>query len=454
MKRRVIINRAARLFFQRRLKSSSATAADVCVIGGGIIGVWAACKAAEKGASVILTEQFARCHELGSSHGDGRIWRKAYEEDVYVDMMEQSLVAWNELSKDLLRTTGMLCLEDAEKARASDSMICGLSHLFERRKLAYQIFENGAGVRSQFPKSYGQLPDDIAAIYLEEAGVLFATPALKQTWTLAENLGVQVFEHTPINSITSLTSNGGYRVHASQDFTIDCASIILACGAWLSQIAMRCFDIDIPTRVTAELVSYHKASPALSVDNKMPVFSARLDNGLGPHGYYGIPKIAHGGFKLSAHHAGELLHRTNSSLLQIRHPDQKINDITEIRNQTLSKDAANDILASNQRFLRRIFPNLVQPEPLSTQRCLYTATPDHDYLIGHLLPPVTVSSSVITAGGGSGHAFKNAPAIGDAAACLALGLNPPFDVSQFSPLRNTLITARNKLEVPTALKCK
>ena len=44
-----------------------------------------------------MVDQFERAHTRGSSHGDGRIWRMAYEEDLYVDMMELSLKFWNEL---------------------------------------------------------------------------------------------------------------------------------------------------------------------------------------------------------------------------------------------------------------------------------------------------------------------------------------------------------------------
>ena len=43
--------------------------------------------------------------------------------------------------------------------------------------------------------------------------------------------------------------------------------------------------------------------------------------------------------------------------------------------------------------------------------------------------------SVIVLGGGSGHAFKMGPAIGDAAVSLAFGEKPPFDVERFDVAR-------------------
>ena len=43
--------------------------------------------------------------------------------------------------------------------------------------------------------------------------------------------------------------------------------------------------------------------------------------------------------------------------------------------------------------------------------------------------------NVVIAGGGSGHAFKMGPAIGDAAASLALGTPPPFELARFDVQR-------------------
>jgi glycine/D-amino acid oxidase-like deaminating enzyme len=60
-----------------RALSAAVTSCDVCVIGGGGLGVWAAIAAAEAGAKVVLLEQFAPAHDRGSSHGDGRIYRFA-----------------------------------------------------------------------------------------------------------------------------------------------------------------------------------------------------------------------------------------------------------------------------------------------------------------------------------------------------------------------------------------
>ena len=106
----------------RAFSSNAAdTTHDLVVIGGGVMGVWAAIMARKRGASVVLADQFAPAHEHGSSHGDDRIYRFAYTEDLYVDMMLRSLPLWQELQSfaghDLLATTGGLQFAPIGKGR-------------------------------------------------------------------------------------------------------------------------------------------------------------------------------------------------------------------------------------------------------------------------------------------------------------------------------------------------
>lgn len=68
----------------------------------------------------------------------------------------------------------------------------------------------------------------------------------------------------------------------------------------------------------------------------------------------------------------------------------------------------------------------LEPEPFLSQNCLYTSTPDHDYILDR----VPGFDAVVLAGGGSGHAFKMGPAIGELCACLALGREPSLQVGR------------------------
>ena len=134
---------------------------DVIVAGGGVMGAWAAVMAAKRGASVLLMDQFERAHTRGSSHGDGRIYRLAYTEDDYVDMMLHSLPLWRELQdannaaaaakgqptpKPLMATTGGLNVGSAD-----DPELAALQNLYERRGIAHQRLSPGE-TTARFPQ--------------------------------------------------------------------------------------------------------------------------------------------------------------------------------------------------------------------------------------------------------------------------------------------------------------
>ena len=101
-----------RAYSSSTMRTDQASTHDLVVVGGGVMGVWAAIVARKLGASVALADQFSPAHEHGSSHGHGRIYRFAYIEDLYVDMMERSLPLWKELQsfagQPLLAQTGGL----------------------------------------------------------------------------------------------------------------------------------------------------------------------------------------------------------------------------------------------------------------------------------------------------------------------------------------------------------
>ena len=84
--------------------------AAVCVIGGGIIGSWAALHLAEAGVSTTLIEQFPLPHTRGSSHGLSRAFR--FLGELELGRLEYSLDRWQALEKasgeTLFVKTGLL----------------------------------------------------------------------------------------------------------------------------------------------------------------------------------------------------------------------------------------------------------------------------------------------------------------------------------------------------------
>ena len=160
---------------------SSAERHDVVVVGGGVMGAWTACMAAKRGASVCLVDQHSPGHTLGSSHGDGRIFRLAYSEDDYVDMMLHSLPLWHELDafadESLIATTGGLNI--AQRGRTARAAAAGeqneldsLRQLYVRRGIAHELLSSDA-VNERFPQFH--LAPHLEALYQPDFGVLFAS---------------------------------------------------------------------------------------------------------------------------------------------------------------------------------------------------------------------------------------------------------------------------------------
>lgn len=73
----------------------------------------------------------------------------------------------------------------------------------------------------------------------------------------------------------------------------------------------------------------------------------------------------------------------------------------------------------------------------------YEVSPDHNAIVGESRDP----GGLLYATGFSGHGFQQAPVVGEHLACLALGLQPPFDLAPFSLDRFASGIARPELNV-------
>jgi sarcosine oxidase len=73
----------------------------------------------------------------------------------------------------------------------------------------------------------------------------------------------------------------------------------------------------------------------------------------------------------------------------------------------------------------------VARETLRSSVCLYTVTPD----FGFVLDAAPGAPRVLVVSACSGHGFKHAPAVGECAAALALGADPPIDCAPFALAR-------------------
>lgn len=266
---------------------------DLAVVGGGVMGVWAAIRAAERGASVVLADQFDPGHDRGSSHGDGRIYRLAYEEAHYVSMMRHSLPMWRRLQEHaghpLMAETGGVNID-----RVGSDKIARMRAGYLDRGIEHQLM-SAPELNDRFPQ-YG-LGDEFEALFQPEFGVLFATKCVVAGWDYAVSLGVATEQGFRLESVTRDTDQGQRRqggrgsgsdtvlLRGSDGRAVRAKATVIAPGGWLTGLSERLFGVRIPTRVSAETVCYFAPKVAAA---EVGVEAPLLERGITSHFSYGF----------------------------------------------------------------------------------------------------------------------------------------------------------------------
>ena len=315
------------------------------VVGAGVMGCATAWALRERGAEVTVHEQFDLDHERGSSHGRTRIFRVAYPEPYWVRFAQEAYAGWRELDPSLLGLYGLIELvaDDAlTSARALDE--CGVP---------YRLLD-----RDEVRARGASLPEGWAALYVPDAGVVFADRARH---AFLQAAGVEVETNRRIGSTDEL----------------DADVVVVTAGSWIRDLVP-----DVPVTVTRETVAYFRR------EGPPPPSIVDLNAETGGHGMYSLHDPVYG-LKAGAHHAGAEAD-----------PDS----------ETPPDPAIVERISS---WVRERFPD-VDPEPVAAQSCLYTTTADEHFVLER-------RGRVVVGSACSGHGFKFAPAVGRRLAALALG---------------------------------
>jgi glycine/D-amino acid oxidase-like deaminating enzyme len=169
---------------------------------------------------------------------------------------------------------------------------------------------------------------------------------------------------------------------------------VFACGAWLGRMFPEALaDVIRPTRQDVLFVGTPPGDGRFSVP-EFPCWADRTSD----EKFYGIPDLQHRGFKIAS---------------DLRGPDfdpDSEDRIIEARSWTQAKE-----------FLRRRFPALDRAPLVESRVCQYENTPD----LGLLIDRHPAASNVWLVGGGSGHGYKQGPAVGEYVAGLVNGSAKP-----------------------------
>mmetsp|Transcript_27628 Transcript_27628/g.44514 ORF Transcript_27628/g.44514 Transcript_27628/m.44514 type:complete len:413 (-) Transcript_27628:161-1399(-) len=390
---------------------------------------------------IAVVERFEEpCHENGSSHGDGRIFRFAYPQAEYVELAQKAKPGWMELQdfygEDLLLGKGGLDI-GYEYGTRIQSVISTLKDL----NVPFEVL-GPSQMEARFPQF--SLRKNEIAVYQEDAAAARATPTINAVWQYLKMLNkkkgddiVKIFQGQNLVEVSgignvkggdlSLELNGrdDATTTTTTTTTIKAKSIVLAMGSWIMPFLSK-LGLEVPLIGTEERVCYFKPK-SQAIDHtyrSMPVFIPHFDHNIvtelmeagikhetaNDWGFYGLPEIEVPGVKLSAHHTG----------VSFTDPELRPSRV----DPELSDRRKDEIVAACAHLISHLFPHL-NLGPHKTQTCLYTSSEDHDFVIDtHPL-----DSRVVLAAGFSGHGFKFGPSLGDLIANLAIeststALNP------------------------------
>jgi sarcosine oxidase len=363
---------------------------DIVVVGLGAMGSAAVYHLARRGARVLGLERFEPGHDRGSSHGGTRIIRLGYFEHAsYVPLLRRSYALWRELEaaagEPLLHITGI-----AEIGRPDGALISGTLASSRLHALPHEVLDARELMR-RYPAFH--LPPDFIGVVQPDGGFVLAEPAVQAHQRLARQAGAELRFAETVQHIEA--SAGGVRI-TTDHAVVDADSAIIAAGAWTKKLVP---DLAM-LRATRQVMAWFTPQDAACfAPGRFPVFM--LESRLGIH--YGFPLDATG-LKISKHfHQDETVDPDNYSRT-VTPEDQSL-----IRSGLAYLPAANGPLRS-------------------AQTCLYTMTPDGDFIVDRLRS----ASNILVASPCSGHGFKFAPVIGEMLADLATTGTTAHDISRFS----------------------
>jgi len=370
---------------------------DVLVLGGGTMGTAAGWAVAQRSQSVRVLEQFNHVHTFGSHGGITRIFRHAYAEGAdYVPWALRADEAWQGLQErtgeSLMHRVGCLDISAPGATHAQLARAAADAH-----GLDYEWID-GAEVRRRFPA--WNIPDDWEACFSPRAGYLEVEPALRSMATEMQRAG-GILE-TDCRATDWTVDGDGVRVESTKGtFTAD--RLVITGGAWNVHLLA---SIGLPLEVRRKPVLWFESTRPETITPD--VFPSWIAEDGGTH-VYGLPQVGVPGAKAGVHSGGEP------------------SDPNSLDREVHDSDVQTEIGPFMTTRMHGMTGRLTQ-----SSVCMYTMTPDEDFIIDRH----PEHRNVVFAAGFSGHGFKFAPVVGQHLAELALDAGmearPLFALDRFA----------------------
>ncbi len=362
-------------------QAAAAKTWDVAVIGAGAFGAWSAYWLRKAGLHVILLDAYGAANSRASSGGESRIIRAAYgERDFYSRWALRSLPQWKELAarcgQEIFHETGVLTFSDgstdfvAQSGRSLDRL--------EQERLGIVHEQLGAAeLARRFPQI--GLKGNEVGILEPHSGALMARRGVQVLVAelLRQGVDYRVAAATPPSAkgrLSSIATSGNEKISAGV--------FVFACGPWLPKVFPELLGRVIqPERAEVYFLGVAPGDARFS-SPQMPTWIYKSKDVEA----YGMPVLENRGFKVAV-----------DKLSLPADPD------------TMDREPTAPYRAQLRTFLAERFPHLKDAPVIETRVCQYENTETGNYLVDRH-PEM---ENVWIVGGGSGHGFKNGPAMGE-----------------------------------------
>ena len=366
---------------------------DVIIIGLGAMGSATSMFLSHNGIKVIGFDSYSPPHEFGSSLGHTRVIREAYHEGTtYVPIVQRAYEIWLEMNENskvpIIETYGGLLIGrktgDIENALKSAN-----KYDIPIKKMTSDEISQKFSVLNP-PKEYIGLLES-------RGGAVFVENSINHMLNTALNNGSI---HKYNERVVRWSKKSNYYLVETNLGNYKAEKLVFSSGAWITKLIP---TLKLPIKIERQVLFWF--SPRKNPDKfksiNLPNSGWDLDNGLS---FYTMPNLENRGFKVAMHHNGEFVD-----------PD------------TLIRESNDSDLKMVRDFLEEYIPD-GNGELIDSKVCMYTDTPDQDFLIDSHPD----DENIIICSPCSGHGFKFTPAIGEICSSLIINNSTKFDLDKFS----------------------
>jgi glycine/D-amino acid oxidase-like deaminating enzyme len=429
-----------------RPPASCPNAADVVIIGGGIIGVSTAWFLARQGIDVVLCE---KGHISGEQSGRNWGWvRQQGRDPRELPMMIESMKIWRTLAEDIGEDVGFSqggCFFTArsEKEMNDYHQWIEIAKDFELDSEVIDSVQLGKFV-------HGSTANWMGAMYTASDGRAEphkATPAMARA---AERSGATILTSCAVRGIESAA--GSVSAVVTEHGTIATSTVLCAAGAWTSTFC-RSLDIAVPQLRVRGTVARTAPARELMLGN---VFDEKVGIRRRQDGGYTVAHgsmLDHGITPATLRYAFKFLPALRQEIKALRISIGKdfFDELKMPTHWALDEESPFErmrvlnplpnpkVLTGMRRNLHELFPDLAGVEIVESWAGMVETSPDVVPMIG----AVGNVRGFFIASGFSGHGFGIGPGAGKALAAMLTGADnfidlEPFRLSRFfdgSPIR-------------------